>query len=219
MAGLSDNSPGQIGASARRALAVSAGLSVWLGRPAIMPFNKRLHEVTFRSTFHVHPNVMGPHPHRMRTGVAGNHGLFRGRAVESAGYLVGGTEDAECVYGAGDEPGNGTGLGSAQDVGELGEPFILVDGGALAGGEAAGGEAEDGVGHVVEAVSYLLAGHVAECGHAEADEETDPGPEVAGHAGLPWGLGRVRTSAGGRYWSLRAASWRRAAVTATPVMV
>jgi hypothetical protein len=47
--------------------------------------------VSFRAAFRVHPNVMGPHPQWMRTGVAGNHGLFRGRAVESVGYLIGGT--------------------------------------------------------------------------------------------------------------------------------
>jgi hypothetical protein len=82
----------------------------------------------------------------------------------------------------------------------------VVDSGALGGIEAVGGEAEDGVGQVVEPVTYFFACHVAEGGRGEGGEESERGPEIAAHAGVPWGLGRMRPSAGGRYWSLSAAS-------------
>jgi hypothetical protein len=69
--------------------------------------------------------------------------------VESAGYTVGGDEDAEGVSGAGDEAGYGPDFGSLEDVGKFRKPLVLIDGGALARGEAICREAEDGVGQVI----------------------------------------------------------------------
>src|SRR6185503_8471706 len=88
-------------------------------------------------------------------------GCFLQFAVEVAGDARGADEDAEGVPGAGHEASDGSRFGSFEDVGKLGDPFILVDGDPLGGGESAGSEAEDGVGQVVQPVAYFFAGHVA----------------------------------------------------------
>jgi len=76
--------------------------------------------------------------------------------VEVVRYAAGGNEYAERVPGAGDEAGNGPCFGSFEDVGEFGEPFVLVDGGELAEGEAPGSKAEDGVRQMLESGRAFL---------------------------------------------------------------
>ena len=106
-----------------------------------------------------------------------------------------------------------------REIGEFGEPFVFVDRNLPGGVQPAGSKPENEAGQVVEPAAYLFidefAGH---CGDGAAKED-EARQRVAGHAVPPWGLSRARAGTGGRYCSLRAASWMRAAVTAAPVMV
>ena len=126
-------------------------------------------------------------------------------------------EDAKRVMRSGDEPCDGPGFSAFQDVSELREPFILVDSGALTRVKTPGGELENGVRDVVEPVPDFFAHHVADDGNAHTADEGEDNPGKAAHAVPP--CGRRCLGTGGRYWSLSAVSWTRAAVTAAPTMV
>ena len=134
-----------------------------------------------------------------------------------AGNPAGCDEDAESVIRSGDEPGDGPGFIASEDVAELRQPFIVVDGGTSAGVKPSGGDLENGVRDVIEPVSDFLAHHVTDDGNAKTAEEGQDSPGTVAHAVPP--CGRRRAGMGGRYWSLSAASWTRAAVTASPAIV
>ena len=91
---------------------------------------------------------------------------------------------------------------SFEDVGELWEPILVIDGGIAAGRgfqPRRPSEAQDGMGQLVEPVAYFFAGHVAEGSHGEADQDAKRSQEIAGHAVLPCGLGQALAGTGGRY--------------------
>src|SRR5690242_11526358 len=129
------------------------------------------------------------------------------------GNPAGCREDTESVIRSGNEPGDGPSFSATEDVVELRQPFVVVDRGTLTGIKASGGKLENGLRDVVEPASDFLAHHVADDGSTETDEEGQDSQDAVAHAVPP--CGRRRPGAGGRYWSLSAASWTRAAVTAS----
>lgn len=140
-----------------------------------------------------------------------------GRAIEVPGYPGRRDQQAEGEAHAAHQTGNGPCIGFFEDIGEFGYPFGLVNGFALAGAEAFGGEAENDVGQEVEPAPELVVHELGADSGCGATEEREGGPEQRGDTVPCWG--RRRAGAGGRYCSLRAASCRRAAVTAAPVIV
>ena len=94
--------------------------------------------------------------------------------------------------------GDGAGFGALQDVMEFGEPFVVVDGFALAGVELGGGEAEDGAGCEVEPAPDFFADEITQGSQGEGRGEEDGGPCRAGHVVPPRGARRGRAGAGGR---------------------
>jgi hypothetical protein len=125
-------------------------------------------------------------------------------------------QDAESKASAVVQAGDGPGLVPLQDVDQLRQPLFVVDGDAFGRVEAQGCQPQDDMRQVVEAVADFFARHVTDGRREQAAGNAEKGQQVAAHAGPP--CGRRRPEAGGRYRSLSAASWMRAAVTAAPVI-
>ena len=79
----------------------------------------------------------------------------------------------------------GRASGPFEDVGQLGNPFIVVDAGTFGRIHKAGGETKDGVRDVVEAIADLLAEQLPNGGGSETNEKRYQDGDVPVHAVLP----------------------------------